>query len=246
MGSPLHLPERCGLNCISCNINQKHVCMNLAYFQLNLRFYDRSHVEGGLYANRDERVGFVDRACSLFASRLAHIIIIIIRSSSSSSRSSSSSPPLWSPWSSPIQPHTELQVLWNPASRSLCSATATAPRWTRTQNIAKRGAAVKVCPSLKVNFLELCRYEYFTTYNEEQEAKKMRRKWVAKAKAEAVWLYIIARSDYVIYPTNILLLFSLLEIDSSGKSFHYKFKLETQLLWFLNSGWIRISWTIRQ
>ena len=43
-------------------------------------------------------------------------------------------------------------------------------------------------------FQELCRYEYFTTYNEEQEAKKMRRKWVAKAKAEAVWLYIIARS----------------------------------------------------
>ena len=90
MGSLLHLPERCGLNRISCNLNQEHVCMNLAYFQLNLRFYDRSHVDGRLYANRDERVGLVDRARSLLASRLAHIIIIIIRSSSSSSRSSSS------------------------------------------------------------------------------------------------------------------------------------------------------------
>ena len=61
-------------------------------------------MEGGLYANRDERVGLVDRARSLLASRLAHIIIIIIiRSSSSSSRSSSSSPPLWWPSSSPIQ-----------------------------------------------------------------------------------------------------------------------------------------------
>ena len=99
MGSLLHLPERCGLNRISCNLNQEHVCMNLAYFQLNLRFYDRSHVDGRLYANRDERVGLVDRARSLLASRLAHIIIIIIRSSSSSSRSSS-------PSSSPIQPHT--------------------------------------------------------------------------------------------------------------------------------------------
>ena len=76
MGSLLHLPERCGLNRISCNLNQEHVCMNLAYFQLNLRFYDRSHVDGGLYANRDERVGLVDRARSLLASRLAHIIII--------------------------------------------------------------------------------------------------------------------------------------------------------------------------
>ena len=50
------------------------------------------------------------------------------------------------------------------------------------------------CQILPFSQNQLSRYEYFTTYNEEQEAKKMRRKWVAKAKAEAVWFYIIARS----------------------------------------------------